>query len=70
LRDRVTGIDGVFAGQAPRGIFRGGYDSTVAGRIRWSAAPELDMTALGVADTTAGNLKPRVGSFAECNGRL
>jgi hypothetical protein len=69
-RDRVTGIDGVFAGQAPRGIFHGSYDPTVAGRIRWSAAPELDMAALGVQDTTAGNLKPRVGSFAECNGRL
>lgn len=69
-RDRVTGVDGVFAGQAPRGIFHGSYDPTVAGRIRWSAAPELDMAALGVPDTTAGDFKPRVGSFAECNGRL
>jgi hypothetical protein len=75
-RDSLTGIDGAFAGQAPHGIFRGSYDASVAGRIRWSAAPELDIAAMGVSYATGTHLaggsilKPRVGSFAECNGRL
>jgi len=69
-RDRDTGIDHVFAGQDPRGIFRGSYDPAVAGRIRWSSTPELDISRI---DTTvfpglAGRL--RVSSFAECNNRL
>ncbi len=36
-RDRVTGIDRIFAGQDPHGIFSGAYDPAVPGRIRWSA---------------------------------
>jgi len=33
-RDRVTGIALVFAGEMPRGIFKGVYDDTSPGRIR------------------------------------
>jgi len=45
-RDRVTGIDRVFAGQDPRGVFSGTYDPTISGRIRWSAAPELELSSV------------------------
>jgi hypothetical protein len=65
-RDRQTGIDLVFAGQDPRGIFSSGYDA-VPGRIRWGAGPELDISTSGFPGL-AGRL--RVSSFAECNGRL
>jgi len=68
-RDRVTGIDLVFAGEMPRGIFVGAFDSTAPGRIRWSPAPELDASAVSTAfPDLAGRL--RVSSFAEANGRL
>jgi len=69
-RDRETGIDYVFAGQDPRGIFRGSYDASLPGRIRWSDAPELDISRIPTAafPGLAGRL--RVSSFAECNGRL
>jgi len=32
-RDRVTGVDLVFAGQVPRGVFGGVYDPAVSSRI-------------------------------------
>ena len=48
-RDRVTGIDRVFAGQDPRGVFSGTYDPTIPGRIRWSAVPELDLSSVSSA---------------------
>jgi hypothetical protein len=69
-RDQVTRIDLVFAGQDPRGIFSGGYDPTAAGRIRWSAAPELDLSEVSSAGISGRNGYLRVSSFAECNGRL
>jgi poly(A) polymerase len=69
-RDRVTGVDYVFAGQDPRGVFRGVYDPAVPGRIRWSDAPELDISTISLAafPQLAGRL--RISSFAECDGRL
>lgn len=68
-RDRVTGVDLVFAGEMPRGIFAGNYDPAAPGRIRWSAAPELDAASVSTAFSgLAGRL--RVSSFAEANGRL
>jgi hypothetical protein len=69
-RDRQTGIDLVFAGQDPRGVFSGGYDATVPGRIRWGATPELDISPISASafPGLAGRL--RISSFAECNGRL
>ena len=60
----------MFAGQDPRGIYRGSYDPTVTGRIRWNDAPELDISGIDVTafPGLAGRL--RISSFAECNGQL
>ncbi len=69
-RDRVTGIDRVFAGQDPRGIFSGTYDPAVAGRIRWTNVPELDLSGVSAAGLSGRNGHLRISSFAECNGRL
>jgi hypothetical protein len=68
-RDRITGVDQVFAGQTPRGIFAGHFDPGPAGGISWTAAPELDASTVSTAFSgLAGRL--RVSSFAEANGRL
>jgi hypothetical protein len=68
-RDRATGIDLVFAGYTPRGIFSGGYDPAAPGQIRWGEAPEFDAATVSTAFSgLAGRL--RVSSFAEANGRL
>jgi len=68
-RDRTTGVDLVFAGEMPRGIFAGSYDPTGPGRIRWSDAPDLDGSAISAGFSgLAGRL--RVSSFAEANDRL
>jgi hypothetical protein len=69
-RDRVTGVDLVFAGEDPRGIFSGTYDLSVTGRIRWSAAPELDLSLVPAEGISGRNGYLRVPSFAEANGRL
>jgi hypothetical protein len=69
-RDRVTGIDRVFAGQDPRGVFSGTYDAAVPGHIRWTTAPELDLSGVSSAGLSGRNGHLRVSSFAECNGRL
>jgi hypothetical protein len=69
-RDRVTGIDRVFAGQDARGVFSGTYDPTIPGRIRWSAVPELDLSSVSSAGISGRNGYLRVSSFAECNGQL
>jgi hypothetical protein len=68
-RDRVTGIDLVFAGEMPRGIFKGVYDESSPGRIRWSAAPELDGSSATSGFSGLGG-RLRVSSFAEANERL
>jgi hypothetical protein len=68
-RDRVTGVDLVFAGEMPRGIFAGHYDPSAQGRIHWHAQPELDASAVPTAFSgLVGRL--RVSSFAEADGRL
>lgn len=68
-RDRVTGVDLVFAGQMPHGIFSGSYDPEAEGQIRWSTISEL--TADSVSGTFAGlHGRLRVTSFAEANGKL
>jgi len=69
-RDRVTGIDRVFAGQDPRGVFTGTYDPSLPGRIRWSAAPELDLSSVSSTGISGRNGYLRISSFAECNGQL
>jgi hypothetical protein len=69
-RDRVTGIEHVFAGQDPRGIRRGSYDPTGAGRIRWSTSPELDITSIDTRSFPGLTGRLRVTSFAECGSHL
>jgi len=69
-RDSVTGIDRVFAGENPHGIFGGTYDPAVAGHIRWSASPELNLSGVSEAGLSGRSGHLRVSSFAECNGRL
>ena len=68
-RDRRTGVDQVFAGNDPHGIFSGGYDDAAVGGIRWGANPELDISRLS-APSFPGLSLLRVASFAECNGIL
>jgi len=62
-RDRVTGIDMVFAG-ASNSIFVGAYSRSQQ-RIVWSPATEWQQDFVG-RPAAAG----RVSSFAECNGKL
>jgi hypothetical protein len=57
-KDKITGVDHVFAGVHPAGIFSGVYDSTAPGQIRWESTPEF------------ANVIDRVMSFGECNGEL
>jgi hypothetical protein len=66
----VTGIDRVFAGQDPRGVFSGTYDPAVPGHIRWNALPELDLSGVSEVGLSGRSGHLRVSSFAECNGRL
>jgi poly(A) polymerase len=68
-RDRRTGVDQLFAGNDPHGIFSGGYDDAAVGGIRWGATPELDISRLP-APSFPGLTLLRVASFAECNGIL
>ena len=66
-RDRVTGVDRVFAGVGTYqqfatdklGTFGGVYDPTAPGRIRWDKTPEFQ--------TPKGE---RVMGFCDCNGIL
>jgi hypothetical protein len=68
-RDRITGIDLVFAGHMPRGIFSGGYDPAAPGRVRWSGTAELSAATVS-ADFPGLAGRLRVSSFAEADGRL
>ena len=69
-RDSVTGIDYVFAGQDPQGVFTGTYDAAVPGRIRWSATPEFDLSTIARGAFPGISGQMRVSSFAECDDRL
>jgi hypothetical protein len=68
-RDRGTGIDLVFVGEMPRGIFSGAFDESAEGHIRWSVAPELAASSVS-GDFSGLGQRLRVSSFAEANGRL
>jgi hypothetical protein len=69
-RDRQTGIDRIFAGHSPRGIWSGVYDAALPGRIRWDASPELDLSTMSTAALPGLAGRLRVSSFAEANGVL
>ena len=60
-RDKVTGVDIVFAGAnpAPTGIYAGRYNATVTGKIQWDTTPEF---------TPPGY--QRIMGFAVCNDTL
>jgi poly(A) polymerase len=65
--DRQTGTEHVFVGNNPYGIYRGMYDPTTPGRIRWGDKPELDLSTIA-APPSPGLTLPRVAGFTECNG--
>jgi hypothetical protein len=69
-RDGVTGIELVFAGQDPRGIFSGSYDASLPGKVRWGSTPEFRLADVPTRGLSGANAGLRVSSFAECNGRL
>jgi hypothetical protein len=56
--DAVTGMHHVFAGMRNGTIYRGAYDASAPGRVRWSGAPEV---------TSSSGL--RILSAAVANGR-
>ena len=55
--DYVTGVDHIFAGGSPLGVFSGVYDPEVPGRIRWGETAELAY-------------ENRFMSFTQANGYL
>ncbi|HEV7517861.1 MAG TPA: hypothetical protein VGR07_16295 [Thermoanaerobaculia bacterium] len=57
-RDQVTGVDRVFAGCLPYGIWSGVYEPAAPGLIRWDREPELS------------GFQSRPMAFAECAGAL
>ena len=57
-RDKVTGIDRVFAGSLPNGIISGVYDASLQGKIIWDTQAELK------------NFVGRPMAFTVCNGDL
>src|SRR5260370_30235563 len=69
-RDRQTGIDLVFSGQDPRGIFSGNYDATATGRVRWGAATELDISRISMSSFPglAGRLRVSSGRLYAASG--
>ena len=58
-RDKVTGIDRIFAGNRPLGVVSGVYDPAAPGRIRWDKSAEVEAPA-----------GERVMGFCDCNGIL
>ncbi len=57
-RDKMTGVERVFAGTSPLGIFSGTYDADLPGKIRWDDEAEM------------ADCMRRPMAFTECNGRL
>lgn len=57
-RDTVTGVDRVFAGTSPSGIYSGAYDPMEPGKVAWDDGPELS------------KYENRPMAFAVCNGAL
>jgi PKD repeat protein len=58
-RDSVTGVDCLFAGLNNGAVFRGRYDASLPGKIRWDSTPEMTGTGLVV---------DRIMAFTTCNG--
>jgi len=68
-RDKVTGVHHIFAGLNHGGIYRGSYDRSVPGGIRWDPRPERIAKALPGQGRRIYDYS-RVLCFAECNGDL
>jgi hypothetical protein len=64
-RDKVTGVQSVFAGLNAGKIYRGSYDPKQESKIQWQAEPELALPG----NTTYREYN-RVMAFAVCNGDL
>ena len=64
-RDAVTGVDRIFAGVRPAGVYSGAYDASAPGRIRWEPRPELETPPGDFFRNTE-----RIMGFTECNGQL
>ncbi|MFZ4765825.1 MAG: PKD domain-containing protein, partial [Roseimicrobium sp.] len=58
-RDSVAGVDCLFAGLNNGAVFRGRYDASLPGKIRWDSTPEMTGTGLVV---------DRIMAFTTCNG--
>ncbi|WP_310391899.1 T9SS type A sorting domain-containing protein [Hymenobacter sp.] len=58
-RDKVTGVDRIFAGSLPNGLISGAYDATRPGKIAWNTAAAEFSGFVG-----------RPMAFAVCNGDL
>ncbi len=69
-RDGRSGIDRVFAGTDPGGIFSGVYDAAMPGRISWRPTPELDISTIATGSFSGLTGRLRISSFSECNGKL
>lgn len=54
-RDGVTGRESLFVGAANGGMFRGVYDPTVPGRIRWTGEDEVNSSFGRVHSMTVAN---------------
>ncbi|AQQ09834.1 Carboxylesterase [Sedimentisphaera cyanobacteriorum] len=63
-RDAKTGVEYLFAGTGAGEVYRGSYDATVPGRIRWESTPEY-----ANPDFDDSPFK-RCQGFAVANGRL
>lgn len=68
-RDKVTGVDLVFAGCLPQGMVAGVYAPQLPGKISWRV-PEISASNTNVGVAGSGSFQGRPMAFAECNGQL
>jgi hypothetical protein len=67
--DKVTGVHALFAGMNRGGIYRGSYDPTAPGGIRWETQAERTAVTGYNSDGKIYDFS-RILCFAECNGDL
>lgn len=70
-RDSVTGVDSLFAGMASGAVYRGCYDASAPGRLRWSSTPEITGSERVHPSVIAnGRLYVAIGSNNNPNDRI